>query len=86
MTGSGWEYPEHESHWGDSCADQERGSPIDFRFLYELNKYRNRVTTSALSVRLVINGSSQTLFQENKKSKKNKIGGDEVLVTELVTN
>ena len=60
VTGSGWEYPEHESHWGDSCADQERGSPIDFRFLYELNKYRNRVTTSALSVRLVINGWSQT--------------------------
>jgi len=41
VTGSGWEYPEHDSHWGDSCADQERGSPIDFRFLYELNKYRD---------------------------------------------
>ena len=51
VAGSGWEYPEHDSHWGDSCADQERGSPIDFRFLYELNKYRNgvRLTTDLLA-------------------------------------
>ena len=49
VAGSGWEYPEHDSHWGDSCADQERGSPIDFRFLYELNKYRNGVRTTFCS-------------------------------------
>ena len=38
---SGWEYPELSGHWADSCHNQKRGSPIDFRHTYEKNSYQN---------------------------------------------
>jgi len=41
IASSGWEYPESEGTWADTCADQKRGSPIDFRYVYERNKYAN---------------------------------------------
>ena len=41
ISASGWEYPENGGTWADTCKDQKRGSPIDFRYVYERNKYDN---------------------------------------------
>lgn len=38
---SGWEYPESIGHWDEFCHNQQRGSPIDFRYTYEKNSYAN---------------------------------------------